>query len=81
MVSATCSTLEAAKFEAKALFSKREGLEAEVKAAVSQLKATGIQEHGSLVDREVCSSECLVRTQLHCVWHLPKAQHLRGFKC
>ncbi len=54
MVSATVSALDAAKSEAKVLLSKRDDLEHELEAEMSQLKATGAGEHGSLVDNEVC---------------------------
>ena len=53
MVSATLSALDAAKSEAKVLLSKRDDLEHELEAEMSQLKATGAGEHGSLVDKEV----------------------------
>lgn len=55
MVSATSSSLSSAKAEAKALFSQREAIEAELEAAASQLAATGTKLNDSLVDKEARS--------------------------
>lgn len=52
MVSKTSSTLSSAKSEAKALLSQRDGMEAELDAALSHLSATGIQPGASVVDKE-----------------------------
>jgi hypothetical protein len=63
MVSKTSSTLSSAKSEAKALLSQRDGMEAELDAALSHLSATGIQPGASVVDKEAHTLAC---TRLNC---------------